>query len=563
MQPTRFTKDMIDLYVSKGYWDNSDFVCFLKEAAAKNGEKESLVDSTGYKISWEELDKVSDRIALALLNFGFIKDDLVVVQLPNNVQNIIIRLSFQKAGIIGIFPPLKLKGEIEPILMNISPIAFIGYINGKINNVDYVINLRNKINKLKYIFYVGNGVANGAIALYELITSTSEELTGLESDLYKNRCGPFEILFLALTSGSTGTPKFCEWPVAAAKVYAQTVIDRMKLHEDDTMGIIAPLSGAPGITLWLTAIILGARTAILEKFDPKQALQFIEKEKITIAGVVPTQLIKMINHPDFADCDLSSLRAVRVGGASITREIAIEVEKKMGCKVVCAGGSSESMTIGHTSIDDTDEIRLGTIGKPWKHSEVKVVDENDNEVPAGEEGEILVRGPSTGSGYFRDIESTRMAWGTLGLNGWYRTGDIGRVDTDGNISITGRKKNMIVRGGQNIYPEEIEAILTLHPKVLEAVIVPMPDLEMGEKACAFVTLKNGEVDLSFEEMTNFLEQKYIAKYKTPEMLEIIDKIPTVGDGSKIDRKALVLRIPKNINEKDFKINNFGVVPDNI
>ncbi len=540
MKPTRFTKDMIDYYVSKGYWDTKDFIYLLKEAVVKNGDKEAVVDSSGNKISWQELDKYTDTLALRFLKLGFKKDDLVVAQIPNNVQNIILRLTFLKIGIIGIFPPLKLKREIETILINIKPAAFIGYTSQNNNNIDFILENK-KLKNNMMIFNLGNGLVNGATSLNEILGNIDGD-TILESDLYKNKCGPFEISFLALTSGSTGIPKFCEWPMSSVIVYAQTVIERMKLRKDDTIGIIAPLSGAPGITLWLTTMLLGAKTAVLERFDPEMALKFIQDEKITVAGVVPTQLIKMIDHPNLNKYDLSSLRAIRVGGAKITRDISMVVESKMECKVVCCGGSSESMTIGHTSIDDPDEIRLETIGKPWLNSEVKVVDENNNEVPIGGEGEILVRGASTGSGYFKDIESTLIAWGTLGLEGWYRTGDIGKIDKFGNITITGRMKNMIVRGGQNIYPEEIEAILTHHPKVLEAVIVPMSDMVMGEKACVFVTLKNGVVNFSFEEMVHFLGQENIAKYKIPERLEIIEEIPMVGDGSKIDRKALVLRL---------------------
>ena len=294
-------------------------------------------------------------------------------------------------------------------------------------------------------------------------------------ELERNKCGAFEVAFLGLTSGTTGTPKACEWPTPAVKLYAQTVIERMRLTHEDVMGIIAPLTGGSGITLWLTSLLLGCKTALLEKVDAESALQLIAKERVTAAGLVPAQLIKMSNHPNLARYNLSSLRAVRATASLIAREVAAEVEAKMGCKILTAAGSQESMSIGHTHIDDPDVIRIESIGKPWKYNEVKIVGENQEELPSEEEGEIWVRGPCTGSGYFRDVESTIAAWGVLGIEGSYRTGDIGKKDEKGNIAITGRKKNTIKRGGQNIYPEEIEKILSRHSKIIEVVIVPMPD----------------------------------------------------------------------------------------
>ena len=545
MQPTRFTQDMIDEYVAKGYWDTVDLISVFKSVALQNAGKESLADSTGKRMTWLQLDQLSDRLALAFLKFGLKKDDVVVAQLPTTVENIALKISLQKAGILGAFPALTYKGEIEAILLKADAAAFIGILNERFDTLQYVLHRRTNFPSLKGIFFVGESQVPGALSIDELAgTITDEMMSSTEHAqiLQKARCGPFETAFLVLTSGSTGIPKFCEWPVCAIKLYAQTVIERILLTAEDTIGIIAPLSGAVGLTLWLAAICLGSKTALLEKFDAESALQLIEKERITVGGMVPTQLIKMANCSNLGRYDLSSLRAVRVGGAPIAPDVAAEVENKMGCKVVRAAGSSESMTIGHTRIDDPDRIRLGSVGRPWRYNEVKIVDINGQALPVNEAGEIWVRGPCTGSGYFRDVAETIKVWGILGREGWYRTGDLGRVDDKGNIRITGRIKNMILRGGQNIYPEEVEAVLALHPKVLEVVLVPMADPEMGEKACAFVTLRRKEGTFSFTEMVGFLRGTNIASFKIPERLEVIDKLPTVGEEAKVDRKALALRL---------------------
>jgi non-ribosomal peptide synthetase component E (peptide arylation enzyme) len=531
---------MVSCYVAKGYWNANGLVSTIKHTCLECSDKEALADNTGGRITWSGIDLVSDRIALGLIRLGLKKDDVLIAQLPSTVDNILLRVALLKAGVIGVFPAMTIRGEILKILQKLNASAFAGLRTDKYDTLHYVLAERSTVPRVKAIIGVGGAEIEGVIPLDSF--TASRAFSAADASLLEGRpCGPFDVAFLALTSGTTGIPKFCEWPVPAIELYAQTVIERMRITADDTIGIIAALSGAPGLTMWLTAIPLGARTVLLDKFDAESALRLIERERVTVVGAVPTQLIKMINHPSLHRYDLSYLRAIRVGGAPIAADVAALAEKRLGCKIVRAAGTSESMTIGHTDIDDPDPIRLGTIGKPWKHNEVVIVDKDGRELPVNQEGEIRVRGPCTGSGYYNETLETETAWGCVGCEGWYRTGDLGRVDNDGNITIVGRIKNMILRGGQNIYPEEIEGILAFHPKVLEVAIVPVPDPEMQEKACAFVTLRDAADTFTFQEMVEFLESGKIARFKIPERLEVIETMPTVGDEAKIDRKALAFR----------------------
>jgi non-ribosomal peptide synthetase component E (peptide arylation enzyme) len=498
---------------------------------------------------WGDLDSLSDRVALGLLKQGLKKDDVLVSQLPNNVENIVIRMALLKAGILGIFPPMTLRAELKEIILKFKPTAFVGILDDRFDTLKYVLDLQRETRILKSLFYFGAVDIPSALPIARVIEDIGEDhkISSENLELLENsKCGAFEVAFLGLTSGSTGVPKACEWPTPSVKLFAQTAIERMRLTNKDVMGIIAPLSGGPGITLWLTAILLGAKTALLEKFDPESALSLIEKEKITAVGLVPAQLIKMANHPKCTSYDLSSLRVCRATASLIARQVAREIENKIGCRILTAAGSQESMTIGHTDIDDPDQIRIETVGKPWKYNSVKIINSQGREMPIGEDGEIWVSGPCTGSGYFREREATKESWGTFGIEGWYRTGDIGKVDKQGNIAITGRVKNMISRGGQNIFPEEIERVLLMHPKVVEAVITPFPDPEVGEKACAFLALKDEKDLFSLEEMRVFLESKKIAKFKFPEKLVLMQQFPTVGGGAKIDRNALIRMARQNV-----------------
>ena len=169
-------------------------------------------------------------------------------------------------------------------------------------------------------------------------------------------------------------------------------------------------------------------------------------------------------------------------------------------------------------------------------NEVKIVDDTGKEVPQGEEGEILFRGSCACGGYYRDIERTKEMWGDVGKEGWFRTGDLAKLDKKNNIVLTGRKKEIIIRGGQNIYPSEIEGLLFMHPKVEHVAIVPMPDSVMGEKACAFVVPKEGE-EFTFDEMVDFLKSKKIAHFKLPERLEVRNSLP-LRDSQKVAKAGL-------------------------
>jgi acyl-CoA synthetase (AMP-forming)/AMP-acid ligase II len=225
------------------------------------------------------------------------------------------------------------------------------------------------------------------------------------------------------------------------------------------------------------------------------------------------------------------LRLFFTGGAELTYEVMTEAAEKFGCQVANVYGSSEG-SLSITRIEDWTYNRAQLLGKPYEGLSIKLVDNDGREVPQGEAGEIWVKGPTIHSGYFKNVEATKAAWTE---DWWLKTGDMGKYD-QGQLMIVGRKKDMIIRGGQNIYPGEIEAILGSHSLIANAALVSMPDPVMGERACACVELKSGH-SFTFEEMVAFLKDKKIAPFKIPERLEIVDKLPLVG-GLKVDKKAL-------------------------
>ncbi|MFC1906126.1 class I adenylate-forming enzyme family protein [Chloroflexota bacterium] len=283
----------------------------------------------------------------------------------------------------------------------------------------------------------------------------------------------------------------------------------------------------------------GCKVVLLERFGAEEALKLIEQEKVTFATGVPAQLVMMVKHPNFSKYDLSSLRAFYYAGAHLPYTVAEEVEQKMGCRIVAQYGNMETGFSCTTCFDDPPEVRRESVGRPLRpKDQLKLVDERGLEVPRGKVGELIIKESRTSFHYYKE---TKLNHNTIEPDGWYHLGDLGKFDNKGNLYIVGRKKDMIIRGGRNIFPAEIESILITYPKVVNATVVGMPDPVMGEKACAFVILKTGST-LIFDEMVAFLNGKGLAKYKLPERLEIVDSFPMSGDGQKVLKRVLIEKI---------------------
>jgi len=223
---------------------------------------------------------------------------------------------------------------------------------------------------------------------------------------------------------------------------------------------------------WLVALAAGVRTVLGESFHAEEMLDTISHERVSFVSTVPTILLRLLEVSDLSRWDLSALRLIRTGTAAVSQAAAREAERRLGAKIVPAAGSMEAIMFTQTSPHDPADIRLGGfVGKPLPGGEVRIIGEDGVPVGPGQVGELEIRGAYTGSGYFRDPEATQAAWGTLGAEGWLRTGDLALMTSDRIISIVGRVRDVINRGGQKVFPAELESILMQHPSVLEAVVV--------------------------------------------------------------------------------------------
>ncbi len=318
-------------------------------------------------------------------------------------------------------------------------------------------------------------------------------------------------------------------------------VDIWKLNKDDiTMAIAPHAGGAAGTLTYFAAPLAGAKTVMLEEFSPDGALALIEKEKATAIGVVPTHLVRMLD-ADTSKYDLSSLRFIRSAGGYLSPQIAEEAERAFGASITSDLGTQDMGSVSGCRVEDSRDLRRRTVGRMLPGNQVRLMDEeNKNEVPDGEPGVLYFRGPHAPAGYYRDEKLTATVFDP---NGWTTTGDIVKFD-QGCLWILGRAKDMIIRGGQNIYPAEIEGLLNDHPKVASVAVVGYPDREMGERACAYVIPKAGS-QFTFKEMVDFLKSRNIAMFKLPERLEIVSEFPSVGDSGKVNKETL----KKDIREK--------------
>jgi len=539
---TRYTQELIDDYIKKGYWHPTMLISDLVDQSARDYPDDEAVIDSSTRLTWKEVSQQVDRLARGLIDAGFKRDDVIATQLPNSVEYFLLFFACEKAGLIMATTQHTFRqAEMEPILRQTEAKGLI--ITSKFRDFDYykmIQELRPGLPSLEKLIMVGDDVPDGTISMTELMQRDLKDKYPPEY-LQKIRFKPYEVTRIFNTSGTTGTPKCIERPVAPRIQAGKSLTKRMKITHDDI--IMASWNLGAGVTLFMTQIsspLTGAKIITLEHFTPSAACEVIEKEKVSVLTLVPAQMAQLMNYPDLGKHDLSSLRVIFTGTQFLIPELGAQVEEKMGCPIVIVYGAGDTSAITSTSIDDTQDVRLKTVGCLLEGNEAEIVDDDGNPLPNGEIGEVRVTGSTLVSGYFGNPEMTRQIWHT----GWYSTGDAGKIDENGNLVLMGRKRDVINRGGQNIYPVEIEELLMQHPKVNYVAIVRMPDPVMVEKQCAYVIPKLGGT-FSAEEMVSFLKSKKVANYKFPERLEIVAEFPLVPAGIKVDK----IRLEEDIANK--------------
>ena len=550
MKPVRYDPKEIQKNLKEGYWDKTILPDYWDRNARQWPDKEALVDSIRSRLTWAEAKKKIDRIALALIkDLKLNRDDRLMVQLPNCVEQVLVRLACEKAGVLSI-PEMTTfrQTELADIATRTEAVGIvIPKQYRKFDHYEMAKELQADLPNLRHIIVAGEDVPEGCISLQEIMGHPYEQEYDLIELVAKKLDAVEEVGFLITTTGTTGLPKLIEHRIAAREIWtAKSHVRNWQLGPDDCVLAIAPLAGAAGGTpAYVTAPVGGAKIALEYQYRGEETLAFMEKEKVTVIALVPTQLARLLELP-VDKYDFSSLRIIKTAGGYLPPPLAKEAEERFGCPILGTYGTQDTGSISGVPITASEDQRSTTVGRLHPGIEIKILDDSGNPVEPGDVGTLWFKGPGNSIGYYKDLEKTMTE--AFDENGFATPGDLVTVTDEGYLKIMGRKKNIIIRGGQNIYPREIEDYLLAYGKVTNAAVVPMPDPEMGERACAFVTLKKGE-QFTFEEMIDYLKSKKIATFKLPERLEVVETFPLVGESGKIDTKSMVKTITDKLKDE--------------
>ncbi|MBS4024563.1 MAG: AMP-binding protein [Clostridia bacterium] len=542
---TPWPEDFVLDYRQKGYWQETSISEMFDQIADAFPNREALV-SGNLRLTYQELRKKADCLAASFISIGLRPLDRLILQLPNAPEFVYIYLALAKIGVIPVMClAAHRQSEIEYIAQHTGAKGYV--IPENTLKFDYLAlahEVQRKVPGVKYIFTIGLEDGDGCLSINKLLekdTVFSQEQTAL----YKPN--PFNAAVFQLSGGTTGMPKIIP-RLHTDYVYNSRMCGLIAGFNHYTVFLATtPLAhnfalACPGIQ---AVLMVGGKIVIPTAHQPKDVFAAIQQERVTYVPAVPAMLINWINSPEISNYDLSSWQVVISGGAKLNPEVASRVKPVLGCKLQQIFGMAEGLLV-MTSLDDPEEAVLETIGKPISPGdEVKIVDDEGNEVEPGQVGEMICRGPYTLRGYYKASEHNEKAFTG---DGFFRTGDLVRKRLDGFLTVEGRKKDLINRGGEKISVEEIENLILAHPAVANVAVVAMPDQILGERACAYVSLKAGN-SLELEQLNNYLLEQKIAKFKLPERLEVLDVFPLTNVG-KISKKDLRNDIHRKLSEEE-------------
>ena len=468
----------------------------------------------------KQIIREANRLAAALAKLGLKKGDNIVVMLPNCPEVIISYQGILRAlGVIVPLIPLMNEKELLHILANCEAAAIITIRDIFLKNEKPLLDHPT----VKHIITLGDETLPGTLSFNQLIHDAPESYASPAID--EN-----DLAVILYTAGTTSSPKGV---MLTHKNLYSNAVNAARAHDtrsSDTTLVALPLSHSFGLTSMNKAYQYGNLHVLMRKFQPEEVFRLIEKYKVTDFPGAPAMFIAMLNNPDAGKYDLSSLTSCLSGSAPFPVASLLAFQKKFDCTVYEAYGLSEASPAVSTNYHNRT-TKPGSIGQPIPEVEVRIVDDEDHDVPRGEVGELLVKGPNVSVGYYRLPEETARTF----RGGWLHTGDMARMDEDGYLYIVERKKDLIIRGGFNIYPRDLEEILYRHPAVEDAVAIGIPDPVMGEEIKVYIVLKE-DAKASAEDIRQYCREQ-LAKNKWPKEIEFIRALPRNPMG-KILRKEL-------------------------
>jgi cyclohexanecarboxylate-CoA ligase len=537
---TMLTDELVERYTSTGQWTGRVITDHLDEVIASTPDKVAAIDSRG-RITYGEHKRLSDRVALGFLELGERPGDVVSYQLPNWIEFLVIHFAVTRIGAIN--------NPLIPIYRDREVGFMVGLAKSKVivvpqefRGFDYpamIGRLRGDWPALEHVLVVDGPTTDTQTSWQEFVDTPWEErrdpaeLAGLRPDAN-------DVTLLIFTSGTTGEPKgvmHTHNPLVAANA---PLPDRLAVSRDDVIHMASTFAHLTGFLYGarLPTQVGGATAVYQDVWDPARFVDLIEQHKISYTSAATPFLHDTLNAPNLAERDVSSLRLFCCMGAPIPRAIVREAKAKLpGLTVLGGWGQSENALVTLGIPGDREEKIVERDGFPWPGMQIRVVDFDGGLLPAGSEGRLQVRGPFLFVGYAERLEMTHASFD----GDWFETGDLAVIDEDGYLSITGRTKDVIIRGGENIPVAYVENVLYENPKLSGVAVVGYPDPRLQERACAVVTLAPGADTFTIDEMQEFLQAKGVSRHYWPERLEIRPELPRTASGKiqKFQLRALL------------------------
>ena len=517
---------------------------YLASVAVRHGDSDAVVvPHQNVRWTYREFDERVTRVAAGLLRLGLRPGDRVGIWSQNCAEWVLVQFATARAGLIMVnINPSYRRSELEYVLDKVQCSALI--LAPAFKSSDYIAIVRDvvpaidharpgalqaeRLPHLRHVIRLGDERTDGMFNFSQLLAPPTDdqlaELAALEETLQFD--DPVNIQF---TSGTTGAPKGATLTHHNILNNGFFIGEAMRLGADDRLCIPVPLYHCFGMVLGNLACVTHGAAMVFpgEGFEPKAVLQTVHAERCTALHGVPTMFIAILDHPEFGNYDLSTLRTGIMAGSPCPAEVMSRVIGTMHMReITIAYGMTETSPVSfQSSVDDPVALRVATIGRVHPHLEVKIVDGAGRIVPRGVKGELLTRGYSVMLGYWGDDEKTRD---TIDAARWMHTGDLAVIDEQGYATIVGRSKDMVIRGGENIYPREVEEFLYRHPKIQDVQCVGVPDKKYGEELCACVILRPG-MQADAEEIRAFCQGE-IAYYKVPRYIVFVSAFPMTVTG---------------------------------
>ena len=517
--------------LKQGYWLNQTILDFLRSAVEKNPDKTALVsvkveNQTEQTFSYQQLWGMTNKIALGLKQLGVAKNDVVSCQLPNWWEFTLLYLACSRIGaVLNPLMPIFRERELEFMLKHAESKVFVVPKTFRNFNHEQLANqLQNKLGSLKYVVVVNGEGQNNFDHL--LLNHGLEQDASAVAELDNMESGPDDITQLIFTSGTTGEPKGVMHTANTLFSNIVPYAERLHLTENDVVLMASPMAHQTGFMYGLMMPIqLNTKVVLQDVWDVSKAVDLINQHQVNFTMASTPFLNDLSNTVAEQHDKVDSLKIFLCAGAPIPGPLVQKARETLGVKVISAWGMTECGAVTLTRPEDEDERSFNTDGIALPGVEIKIVDKKGQTKAVNESGRLMIRTCSNFGGYLK-----RPHLNDTDAEGWFDTGDIAYQDQQGYIRICGRKKDVIIRGGENIPVAEIESLLYKHPNIATVALVAYADERMGERACAIIKLKDPTQPLSFNELVDFLKTHNLAMQYVPERLEIWDEIPMTPSG---------------------------------